>query len=94
MEQWFRVDLGTGAAVFQQLRDLRELRYRHDPDVTSERIYIVVTDTDTSETFAYLPPGNTVLARNCGAQSCDPLDLDAKRFTVLSYEDFPIVPAF
>lgn len=76
----------------QQLRDLRELRFQHDSDVTRERIDIVVMDTGSTETFGYLPPGNEVLAQHSGAELCEALDLGTKRFTVLSPRGIPDSP--
>lgn len=94
MNQWYKKSLGTGTPVFQHLRDLRELRFQCDRDVSDDRTYIVATDVSTTEVIAFLPPGNILLAQLCGAIRCEKPDFAGGGLVVLSTEDFPIVTPF
>lgn len=49
MVQWHRKYVGIGGQVYQSLRELRDLRYRLDREVTSERCWLVPEDLETSE---------------------------------------------
>lgn len=94
MAQWFRKFLGMGAQVYQSLREIQDVRFRLDPDVTEDKLYIVASDTESADTFAYFPPGNSVVALSCDAVPCAIPDFNHGGLVKLSIETYPIIPAF
>jgi hypothetical protein len=92
MEQWHRKYVGIGGQVYQSLRELRDLRYRLDREVTSERCWLVSEDLETSEVSVYFPPGNGAMAIACNAVPCPPPSFTSGRHYQLSKESLPIVP--
>ena len=94
MERWFRKPLGTGAQVYQSLRELRNTRYEHDPHVSPDRLYVVGVDTLAMTTFAYFPPGNRHMATLLGAEPCLAPNFNGSGLALLSDETYPIVPGY
>jgi hypothetical protein len=91
MEQWHRKYLGIGAQVYQSLRELRDLRYRLDREVTPERCWIVAEDLATAEVSVYFPPGNDAMTITCNAVPCPPPSFSPGGLYQLSEERLPIV---
>jgi len=89
MDVWFRKFIGRGQNVYLALRSLREDRFRLDPLVQIDRAFLVVEHVDKGEVHVYMPPGNDVLAKHCGAVPCPPPDLKCPSKLLLSYEDIP-----
>lgn len=90
MDVWFRKYLGRGNDVFFALQRMRDDRWRLDPFVPVERAYLVVEHIDRGEVHAYLPPGNDLLARHCGAVACPPPNLKCSDRALLSIEEIPV----
>ncbi|WP_062389592.1 hypothetical protein [Pseudomonas abietaniphila] len=94
MDKWYRKSLGQGAQVYERLREIRDIRYHIDPEVTAERFYIVASDLENLDTIVLFPPGNSAIASACGATPCIAPDFQDDRLFWLSVESYPILPAY
>lgn len=94
MEQWYRLCLGRGADVYQSLREVRDLRYRVDPQVPPELLYITAIEIESGDTWVYFPPGNGLLAATCNAEPCQPPIFDGDTLVELASEEYPITASY
>ena len=89
MMQWYRKALGFGPAMFQDLREIRTLRYEHDRRFDEASLFQVVLELESERLFLYLPPGNADFASVCQAEPCSAPDLDAGTHFLRSIEYHP-----
>lgn len=94
MDQWHRKYLGSGVQVYASLRNLREVRYQLDRQVTPDRGFIVLLDIERDDMSAYFPPGNDLVVQALEAVRCPPPGVASERVREFSREDFPIKPVF
>ncbi|GGJ88432.1 hypothetical protein [Pseudomonas matsuisoli] len=86
---WHRKTLGNGAAVFQALRELRELRHSHDRQFGKPSHFIVAYEERTEELVLLLPPENCVFAEVYNATPCEEPDFESGEFVEFSIEVHP-----
>ncbi|MBA1245442.1 hypothetical protein [Pseudomonas japonica] len=91
MDTWYRFPLGQGAAEYQALREVRQLRLRHEsarPDVA----FPVLLDQVDVSLWLYLPPGNDALAKELKGVPCPSPEEAPGRLVKLSEEYHPAHP--
>lgn len=89
MKQWHRLSLGHGAAEYQTLREVRQLRRQHDEGTGPASVFPVVLDRISVSLWLYLPPGNDGLAERLNALPCPAPDYERDPLVKLSEEYHP-----
>lgn len=92
MTTWYRKPLGHGPAVFQSLRQLRELRCSHDRNFSESSVFIAALDVPNGEMWLYIPPGNSDFAEVYLAEPCSEPVFDRNTLIELSTEAHPAQP--
>lgn len=91
MLQWYRKQIGNSWNAFHALRQLRDLRFIVDPDVSPDRAYIVAEHATTGILWVLLPPGNDAFARECEANGCLEPVFGPEGYYKVASEELPVV---